>query len=146
MIFRYFVSERDFDDCVKTFIEVFNRHPWNDKWDYKKAETFLLDYVNHPSFVGFVYEENQKQIGYILGYIFKWWDINHYYINEFFIKSDYQKQGIGKFMLDEIKKILKKNNIGSMIVLTMKNTESEQFYLKHGFFHNDCMIQLKLNL
>lgn len=70
------------------------------------------------------------------------WDIHHCYINEMFIKSTCQQQGIGTFMLNEIKKMLKMKNIVSIIVLTTKNIPAEQLYLRNDFFHNECMVQL----
>ncbi|MEM4711353.1 MAG: GNAT family N-acetyltransferase [Candidatus Woesearchaeota archaeon] len=146
MIVRQFIKEKDFDDCIKTFINVFNCPPWNDEWTYEKAKEFLLDYINHPSFLGFVCEDEQIQKGYLLGYIFKWWDTHHYYINEMFIKSLYKGQGIGKFLLNEVKKILRQKNIGSIMLLTMRNTQAEQFYLKNGFYYNECMIQMICDL
>lgn len=143
---RQFIREKDLDDCIETFINVFNRPPWNDEWNYEKAKEFLLDYINHPSFLGFVCEDEEIQKGYLLGYIFKWWDIHHYYINEMFVKVACQNQRVGEFMLNEVKKILREKNIGSIIVLTMKNTNAEQFYLKHGFYHNECMVQMICDL
>lgn len=142
---RQFIKEKDLHTCINTYIDVFNKPPWNDEWTYNKARDFLLDYINHPSFLGFVCEDIDIPSGFIMGSTYKWWDCNHYYLNEMFVTPNKQRSGIGRFLINEVKKFLEENEYGSIIVLTMRNTPAESFYKNNGFFENEGMTQLIYN-
>lgn len=142
---RQFIKEKDLLSCINDYIDVFNRPLWNDEWTDNEAGDFLLDYINHPSFLGFVCEDNDIPLGFIMGSTYKWWDCNHYYLNKMFVTPNKQRSGIGRFLISEVKKILKENGYGSIILLTMRNTPAETFYINNGFLENEDMKQLIYN-
>ena len=66
MEFKKF-TENDLVKCTKTFIEIFNDEPWNDKWTVERAEHYLSDYYHTPGFTGVLAMEENEIVGFIYG-------------------------------------------------------------------------------
>ena len=56
-----------------------------------------------------------------------------YYIDQFCVKADYQRHGIGGRFLELIEKNIHANGMNAIILNTEKGFPSEKFYLKNGF-------------
>ena len=78
----------------------------------------------------FVYEDDEKIKGFISGK-----KSDGKYNCEtvgLYISPKYQRQGIGKSLLDEMKKYFKNNSCKTMIIWTLLNAENNSFYKKQG--------------
>lgn len=129
----YDIEEKDLEECAELFVKTFNEEPWNEKWTVKKAGKRLSDVYNSPEFKGFVYSENEKIYGAILGNKEQWYDGEHFYIKEFFIDSNIQGKGIGKKLLLHLEKCLEKEGVSLIHFWTLKGDIAEKFYRKMGY-------------
>ena len=91
MDFKKF-EENDLVKCTKTFIEIFNDEPWNDKWTVERAEHYLSDYYHTPGFTGVLALEEKEIVGFIYGVSKVWWDGNEFYIHEMGVKRNFQNK------------------------------------------------------
>lgn len=139
------LEENDLMNCTKTFIEVFNDEPWNDKWTYTKAHKYLLDFYHTPGFLGVLAVENEEIIGFILGVNRSWWSGDEYFINEMCISLQHQNKGIGKGLLNYLIKELD-HNISNITLLTDRGIPAEAFYKKNGFEEIERLVFLSKNL
>ena len=90
------------------------------------GETFILnDLTNNPMAYYFVYEDNGNIVGYINCWVS---DITE--ILNFCVEKEYQKQGIGNLLYNEVLKI--SNGIISLEV-RVSNLNAINFYEKRGF-------------
>ncbi len=61
--------EENIEECTKLYTNVFNGEPWNDGWEESDAKERLTDIFNNRKFLGIgIYDEEQKLIGFLLGY------------------------------------------------------------------------------
>ncbi|MEW9096067.1 MAG: GNAT family N-acetyltransferase [Clostridiaceae bacterium] len=124
----------DLKKCSELMLKVFNGEPWFDKWEsVNQVQKYLKEFVDNPVFIGFAIEENNKILGACFGHTRSWYEGEEYYIDEYFIDSDLQCNGIGSKLMNYIKEYLIFKNIHCIVLLTEKDFPAEQFYKKHGF-------------
>ncbi|RJE90278.1 N-acetyltransferase [Paenibacillus sp. 1011MAR3C5] len=125
---------QDFEGCVGLFIDVFNAAPWNNEWTNSVATTFISDLTQTPGFRAFVALDEEGTInGVMLGRVKHWWRGQEYYIDEFYVKSSVQGQGIGTRLLDFASENLKTDGIHNIVLLTDERTPAYSYYLKRGY-------------
>ena len=131
--FRYFENS-DLDEITYLLIKVYGQEPWKDQWpSFEIARTYLKEFIDNPAFKGLVALNNNKIVGVCFGHRKTWWQGPEFYIDEYFIDSDNQRNGIGSQLIEYLKNDLLKEQINCMVLLTQKGYPSEQFYIKQGF-------------
>jgi len=66
-----------------------------------------------------------------------------FYIEEFFVSTDFQNKGYGTSILEFIKSDLKRKGVSSLTLLTEHGFPSEKFYEKNGFKQNNHLVFMK---
>ena len=129
-----YYKDKNIDEVVELFLDVFENEPWNDNWPTKqKAKNYLVDIINTPGFIGYLNYKEEKLAGVLFGHIVKWWEGDEYFIKEFFIDRKLQGEGIGSQMMEQLKTDLKNKDVHTMILLTENHAPAAQFYQKRGF-------------
>lgn len=123
----------DLVQCLHLFIDVFNKEPWNEKWSMDRAELYLQNYINTPGFIGVLSEQDETVDGFIFGVSKPLWSGDEFFINEMCVRTDRHRSGTGTKMLQYLERILIKDGITDIALLTNRNIPAEQFYLKNGF-------------
>lgn len=139
------INETMLEEMAELFIDVFNREPWNDKWDKRTAEKRLLDFMHTPGFYGLACYEEEKMIGLILGCSEQYYDGVSFQIIEFCIAHTKQRQGNGKMLLNQLLLDLKEKGIENICLFTLHDPSTEGFYEKNGFKVNKHMIMMNKN-
>jgi aminoglycoside 6'-N-acetyltransferase I len=127
------------DSIIELYISVFSKPPWNDKWDLENCRTYLLELINNPVFLGYLFMIDDKLIGCCFGHCKSWYSGKELFIDELFIKTDDQKKGYGSKFLSYIEKDLSTQNIKRLTLLTKKESTPELFYKKCGFNYLDTL-------
>lgn len=98
---------------------------WDEKDSIKKISEFLNDYI--------YILENEKIMGFIIVKI----RIDHNgktaFVEELWIKSEYQGKGYGTMLMQFIEKEFKKLNIQSIFLISDKTSKAFNFYKKLKF-------------
>jgi len=90
----------------------------------------------------FLLDNNDKNIGYIVGEIQRLKDGRLvYFISYFYISKNYRGKGLGKIMLLKCLKFIKDNNIPFTMLITERDTVGYNLYKKIGF-QNDPLIKI----
>lgn len=71
---------------------------------------------------------------------------NKYYIDEFYVDSDLQGQGVGSKMLREIGPALKNRGVNAIILATERDYPAQRFYEKNGFEVLDTTILMGMSI
>ena len=122
------------EECVDLFIDVFTREPWNDVYDSREQVVqFFENHIANNYFVGYIMKNADEVIAMSLGSKKPWIKGIEYYIDQFCVKADYQRHGIGGRFLELIEKNIHANGMNAIILNTEKGFPSEKFYLKNGF-------------
>lgn len=122
------------DECVELYMKTYSQEPWNESWDSKDDVIHLIQnhYANNY-FLGFVVVKDEKIVGVSIGFLKPWIKGMEYYIDEFFIHSDFHRQGIGSKFVAAIKNELCSQNIHAIMLNTERDYPSYKFYESIGF-------------
>ena len=133
MEFKKF-SRQDLDNSAKLYQEVFSEQPWNDEWiGLSQVKNYLKELIQNPVFGGYVVYHNSRLVAACLGHSRSWWSGNEFIIDEFFVSSKYQGQGIGSLLMEYMENHPELSNIDSFQLLTNKDVPAKDFYRKNGF-------------
>lgn len=129
------LKDDKFDEFKKIFLDVFSNEPWFDKWESDEQLTAYISELiyNKNSLALAFYDDNGVIAGGAMGYVFSWWSGPEYFIKEFFISRDNQKQGVGSNFLTQITDYLRTEGIRAVWLMTEKNIPAYHFYKKNGF-------------
>ncbi|MBD5136579.1 MAG: GNAT family N-acetyltransferase [Lachnospiraceae bacterium] len=125
----------DYIEEIKSlFCDIFTNEPWNDDWsDASQLHEYILDLIgNRNSLTLGIYEDN-KLIGLSMGSIMHWWIGTEYYIYEFCVKADKQRQGVGTEFLKCVEEYVKRLNVTHIFLQTERTVPAYEFYKKNGF-------------
>lgn len=89
--------------------------------------------------------ENNELLGILWSYIRKFAGEQRYHINYFSVKSSSRRKGIGKLLLEELKKIAKINKIKILdLNVDLNNIKAKNFYQREGFLEEKILYKLNL--
>lgn len=103
----------------------------------KGKEDFKKDLTKENS-IGFVVEDDNKIIGYVIGYFYKGESYRNVdqigEIGNMWIDDEYRSQGIGKEFIENLEKWFKEKNVKRIkVVATFQNQKAIDFYKREGF-------------
>ena len=133
-------ESKDLIDAAKLLKKAFAQEPWNEDWSVKFAEDRVRELSESPMALCYISEDEDGINGVMCGHRATFWSGKEYFIDEFFISPDCQRMGIGKAMLDYVKKDLLQYDIPTIVLSTEKGFPSEIFYLKNGFVQKESLI------
>ena len=137
LLFRK-ITLGDQNEVVNLFMETYRNEPWNEIWDKNIAQNKIDDFLKSNISENYcVTDVNTKIIGILLGRRQYYIDSKELYVDEFFIDTNYQNQGIGKKFMEYIEEEMKLKRYSCIILLTEKSLPSEYFYSKIGFKTKD---------
>ncbi|WP_432722025.1 GNAT family N-acetyltransferase [Jeongeupia wiesaeckerbachi] len=123
----------DLSLLVDGFIATFNAAPWHDEWRHETARGYLAGLCAHPAGRAWVIEHAGVLLGAALGHVRQWWGGDELFIDEFFVRTDHQRQGLGRQLLEGLEADLRAAGIGAVTLLTAHATPAEDFYLAQGY-------------
>ena len=127
-------SKDNLNLCAEMFFDVFTSPPWEYTWlSRENINRYFEDMLITPGFIGFLYYEGHTCLGVCLGGINDYFIAPQFEINEIFINRNRQKEGIGSKMLAEIETCLSDAGVHCVTLLTQKDMNAYQFYLKNGY-------------
>lgn len=135
-------------DDIDRLMELYGKTIWeiersidsNLKSGFEKSQELkdiILNDIKDKNTIILVAEIDNKIVGYVNSSIIL---LKEAYIektailNEIAVDEDYQKQGVGKLLLDKCIECLKKKKVGYIkLSLFMENSKANNFYLANGF-------------
>lgn len=125
----------EIESIKRLFISVFTIEPWNDDWlDEEQLRLYLFDLVGQSNSLTYGLYEKENLIGVSMGNIRHWYSGTEYYIDEFFVQTDKQGNGIGSYFLKQIEKAIKEIGLVQIFLQTEKNVPAYDFYRKNGYY------------
>lgn len=121
------------DDIKNVILNIFSKDPWNDKWTEEQLHLYISELISNKNSLSFGLYENQVLIGISLGKIKHWYEGTEYWIEEFGILPEKQRNGLGSLFLTTIENMLKNKGITFIVLLTENTVPAYIFYQKNGF-------------
>ncbi len=99
-----------------------------------------------PGFYGFFAESDGQIKGAILGNIKPFKGRKEFEIFELFVDSEVQNTGIGSQLIIHLEKVLARDHIYQIVLLTGRATPAFEFYKKKGYQSVDELVFIKHRL
>ncbi len=134
LVFRK-MTAADFPACAQELIAAFAGEPWCESWTPDQALTRIDEIMSARVSRGIVCMDGERCISMLCGRIMTYQDQKLFYIDEFSVHPDFQRQGVGSRMLAFLRKELKKEPqpISHISLITERGFPSVAFYEKNGF-------------
>ncbi len=131
------------DKCVNLLLEVFTSPPFNyEGLNKRNIFKYLTDLANTPNFIGMLYFEEGKLLGFCFGTLNNYFFSNMYEIKEIAVSLNYQGKGLGSKMLELIEKELRAKGVAIITLSTNREIEAFKFYKKNGFSVSENAVHL----
>lgn len=116
------------------FKSVFTAEPWNDDWsDEKQLDLYMTDLMGQSNSLTYGFFEDEELLGVSIGRIRHWFSGTEYNIDELFIKTEKQGNGLGTYFIKEIEKEVKKIGISIIFLQTESTVPAFDFYRKNRY-------------
>lgn len=113
--------------------------------DKELTKEFLGLMSSKKNIILFVCDEQNKTRGYLIGSIFNNIWQKSAYIDDLFIKKSYKRKGLGKLLISEFIRYVKKNKIKKCkLQVNVKNKKAISLYKNLGFKLYSYEMDLKL--
>jgi len=131
------------DECVDLYMKTYAQAPWNESWESRDVvANFYKNHYANNYFVGYVAMKDEKIAAISAGFLKPYIHGMEYYIDDFFVSTDYHRQGIGSKFMAAIKKELLSQNIHAIMLNTERGYPAQQFYERAGFEVDENLIIL----
>ncbi|MED0731685.1 GNAT family N-acetyltransferase, partial [Aneurinibacillus aneurinilyticus] len=140
------VTADNLEQCITLYSRVFNSEPWNENWTHEAARSRLSDLLHTPKSLIFALFSHQRLVGFIGGNCKETDKGTTFYLAELCIDNQAQGNGYGSRLLSHLENELKKQNVQSIYLLTMDDSQAKAFYNKNSYVINDKRIVMRKHL
>lgn len=123
----------DVPSASEELLLAFKEKPWEESWTFSDANRRITGILESPSSFGLVALADNKVVGIALGLSKGYLDKQDFWLDEFSVDPNYQKQGIATKLIKELKKKLKEKEITKIYLVTRKHYPCVRLYEKEGF-------------
>jgi len=128
------IVDTDYKKVAQMMTKAYSVAPWNEKWTVEKALRRVSSIMSNYESMGLISldesEVNEVFTGAILGFVDPYEDRDFFYVSELFVLPEYRNKGIGKSLMNELRKELIKDNIHFIQLISIDN--NIEFYEKIG--------------
>lgn len=129
----------DLKEVAKILIEESVKKPYNEKFTPGSAMKDVLEFFKNDLYVAV---DGDVVIGFIASHIVSS-DKTKAYIDELWLKPEYQGKGVGKMFVKFVEDMYKKKGLSKMRLTTKKNAKSYGFYKKLKYKDADLVYMEK---
>lgn len=120
------------DSYSRSFNKVFSQEPWKMEEDLADIRDYMKKYFKMNNFLGFHLLDKGRLVGVCFGYLKPWIPGYEYYIDQFYIDSDYQNKKYGSKFIEEIK-VLLPEDVTALALSTENDIPAYSFYISRDF-------------
>lgn len=132
-------KKEDLKEIAKIMMKESAKKPYNEKFTPGFAKKDVLEFFKNDLYVAI---DGEKIIGFIASHIINS-DKKKAYIDELWIRYNYQKKGAGKMLVKFVEDMYKKKGLSCIRLTTKKNAKSYGFYKKLKYKDADLVYMEK---
>jgi len=137
-----YYDEKYLKPCAELLMKHYNNSDFDCKFTKQRACAYLQELVFKPRFIGFLLLKKDKLIGFAFCHIRTWSDRDEMHLDEFVIKENYHRKGIGTKILDFVTTYATSHKLAGMTTST-NVIALTQFYQKNDFLDHDITFLYK---
>lgn len=135
------MTAEDLEALALLLLDTYNGPPWNDNWTVETAKAYLLEFMEHRRFQGYVALNGGNSIvGAMLGHAQVWCTGDEFYINEFYMQTASQGAGLGRQLMAQTEAYVKAQGLIGIALLTNRHFPAKEFYSRNGFVELEPMV------
>ena len=139
------LDEENIKEVISNYIYFFNEiegGTWNYENSYKRISQYMK--IN-DSLCKVVYDDD-KMIGFFMGYFKEFDDLTAYYLEEILVFYPFQKQGYGKIIIKDLEKMVKDQNVKHIELLSINDEFHMHFYKSLGLYEARTLVVMAKDL
>lgn len=126
---------KDLKECIKLYVKVFTSAPWNEMINEDLASKRLKFLIDMPDSKGEICLNDNKPVGFWLGYIEPVAHFKELIIKEILVNPHFQNMGIGSKMMESAEKFAKEEGCKRITLSTNIDAGAFNFYKSLGYEH-----------
>lgn len=130
------MKEENIDSVIRRYVSYYNDSEGG-CWTYEKAWKRIHQIMTMEDSQCVIQYEHGNMTGFAMGYYKVFDDLTAYYLEEIVIFKNYQNQGYGAALLEEIEKMVKKKGAEHIEFICMKDEHHMHFYGKLGYYASE---------
>lgn len=128
------MKKKDVLELSRIYAKVYSDFDVGEKWTPAKARKLLVYWLKRQPDLAFVAEAKRKPVGGFVAGVKPWWDGNHLVDGEIFVRTDFQKKGVGSALSKKMfEKAIKKYDVKVWDTYTFKGKYPLKWYKSLGF-------------
>ena len=124
-------TRQEYKEISLIFKREYGKNPYHEKWTEESAFEKIKEYSHQNSIL--IAEKEKTIMGFIIFSEFLWDDGPRIFIDELVIKEKFQKQGLGRKLIQEVEDFFKNKGKVGITLLAHKEAKAIEFYKKLGF-------------
>ena len=131
------MNESDIVMAAQLYVDYYNNNE-DGEWTMETASKRIHQVWSREDAYCLLLEEEEKLVAFAFGYMEQYDDCFAYDLVEIVVAAEYQKQGIGKMLVDNAMDALEKEGITQVLLVVFKDNDNGNAFWEHiGFTKRD---------
>ena len=127
------LTDENIDEVVKNYVDYYNNYE-KGCWTYEKAWKRIHQVMTIEGAECFVRYDDGKMSGFVMGYYKEFDDLMAYFLEEIVVFAEYQNKGYGAALMQELERVVRKNGVEHLELISVNDEHHMHFYKKLGFY------------
>ncbi len=127
------LTDENINAVVNAYIDYYNNSE-DGCWTYEKAYKRIHQVMTIEGAECFVQYDNEKLSGFVMGYYKEFDDLKAYFLEEIVIFAEFQNKGYGAAFMEELEKVVRRNGVEHLELISVNDEHHMHFYKKLGFY------------
>lgn len=127
------LTEENIEEVVRNYVVYYNNCE-EGCWTYEKAYKRIHQVMTIEDSECFVQYDDGKMTGFVMGYYKDFDDLKAYFLEEIVIFAEYQNKGYGAELMKELEKIVRRNGVEHIELISVNDEHHMHFYKKLEFY------------
>ncbi len=132
------MTSSEIEQYALLYIRAYSVDPWREEYKTNQIIDYIKRFINNNERYGVIFKIDDIIIGLVLGIKIPAPDGDYFRIEDMCIKSTEQRKGYGSEFFKQLKNFIKRNGMDSIVLGTVKDYPSFDFYIKNGFKYMDA--------
>ena len=135
------LTDENINAVVNAYIDYYNNSE-DGCWTYEKAYKRIHQVVTIEGAECFVQYDNEKLSGFVMGYYKEFDDLKAYFLEEIVIFAEFQNKGYGAAFMEELEKVVRRNGVEHLELISVNDEHHMHFYKKMGFYTASNLVMM----